>query len=220
MGVITADRISSSGQKVAARMQGGRQECSEPCHRQSWGWPRLRLSPRGCSTPTPLQLGQGRGWLSTQGPPLQRWGGCGKQWLSHSISATPPQQRQWHRIHSNGLHVPTEEIHQNYFPSATSFLRKGKKKYLVPSTASQLVCSHSEIPNSTAPGAPSIVLNSWKKYHAASNSFCLWYWGITWCWLLWQSCRKLKKLNNTTAKLDLKWMLHGLCSIVLSDCLE
>lgn len=31
MGVITADRISSSGQKVAARMQGGRRECSEPC---------------------------------------------------------------------------------------------------------------------------------------------------------------------------------------------
>lgn len=68
MGVITADRISARGQKAAAGMQWGCQECSEqPRHRQDRGWPRLQLSLWGCSTTTPVQVGQGRAGSAPKG---------------------------------------------------------------------------------------------------------------------------------------------------------
>lgn len=69
MGVITADRISSSGQKAAARMQC--QECSEqPCHKQGRARPRLQHH-------NPCAGGTGQSWLSPQGLLQQGPGGCG-----------------------------------------------------------------------------------------------------------------------------------------------
>lgn len=91
MGVITADRISARGQKAAAGMQWG----------VLWAAPSQTGQGMAQAPALPVRLqhhntcagGTGQSWLSTQGLPQQRRGGCGKQGLSHPISAMPPQQR-------------------------------------------------------------------------------------------------------------------------------
>lgn len=212
MGVITADRISSSGQKAAApHNEAARSALSSALTARAGDGPARLQHLNTCAGGTEL----------AQHPRAA--------WAEHLDVANSdchaPFQPHPHSKGSDTIFPPVACTSLGNKFTGTTFSglhhSPGRTRTIVPSTetASQLVCSHSEFPNSTASGAPSIVLNSWKKFHVASNSFCLWYWGITLFWLLWQSCRKPKKLNTSYSQARFEGnstIEHNPCNIRLS----
>lgn len=166
--------------------------------------------PRGCSTTAPVQVGQGRAGSAPN---------CRHEVdVANCDHHNPFQPHQHSRGSDSGFTPVTCTCLGKKFARTTfhwlhrSPERTWKRTLCLPQKHSiTAVCSHSEIPNSTASGAPTTVLNSWKKYHVASNSFCLWYWRIAWFWLLWQSCRKPKELNTSYSQARFEWNVTRLC---------